>query len=187
MRRRGDNFVGLVLAILIFGLSVVQTPGRAEAQMRCVGASPHSAPCARVELPAAGLNQKQMDGMMACCRLMRGGSMFMRGCPILHAAAQSPAHGTAATLSALPASLPSGFSGHCCLVSIQVFPASASAPAIFRTHWFLTGNPALAPPATASLVLLPALSSSPVFSPLSPVSPPPALPHIHGLRAPPTA
>lgn len=180
MRCRGYNFVGLVLALLFFGLSVVPAPGCAEAQMRCVGASPHSAPCARVELPAAGLNQKQMDGMMACCRLMHG-------CAVPHASAQSATHQAVTTLSAFPSSASPRFLGHCCLVSIHVFPAGASAPAVFRTRWFLAGNPALAPPAAAGLAFLPALSFFPASAPFPPSLPPPALPHIHGLRAPPAA
>jgi len=176
MRQRGYSFVGLVLSVLLFGLSVVPTPGRAEAQMRCAGTSPHSAPCARVELPAAGLTEKQIDGkLMACCR-------FMRGCSMPHATAQSAVHGTVTT----PSTLPSNFLGRRCLVSIHVFPVGASAPTVFRTRWFLTA-PALAPPATAHPVLLPALSPFSAFSLFSPILPPRALPHLHGLRAPPTA
>jgi len=173
MRPRGYNFVGLVLSMLLFGLSVMPTPGRAEAQMRCVGASPHSAPCARAELPAAGLTEKQIDGMMACCRVMRG-------CSLPHASARSAVRGTVTT----PSSLSASFLGRRCLVSIH-FPVGAPAPAVFRTRWFLTA-PALAPPTAAHLVLLP-MSLSPAFSPYSSILPPHTLPHIHGLRAPPAA
>lgn len=168
MQPRRCNFVGLVLALLLFGLSVVPAPGRAEAQMRCAGTSPHAAPCARVEIPAAGLTEKQISAkLMACCHSMRGCSMPFAS-PMPHGASQH-------------------FSGHRCLVTIHIFPTNAKAPGASRARWLLTASPTLAPPQTASASFPIASSPAPVLCAADSVLPPHTLTHAHGLRAPPAA
>jgi len=166
-------YMTLLLALLIAASSWVPLPGRAEAQMRCAGASPHATPCARAELPATGLTEKQVySKLMSCCHSMRGYAMS-QGCPM-----RASAQATAAHRSSLTA--------HRCLVSIRVatVPTTLAAP---RARGLLTAAPALAPPLSAQAVEMPAHRSFCAFWTYSPVLSPHAAPHLHGLRAPPIA
>lgn len=174
MRHRTYKYMTFFLALLLAASPWVPMPGRAEAQMRCAGASPNAAPCARTELPAAGLSQKQVySRLMACCRSMRGGCSMMRDCPM-----RPSTQATAAHRSSLAARR--------CLVTIRVttVPMTLAAP---RARRLLTAAPALAPPATAQVVPLSAHPSLPTFWTYSPILSPHAEPHQHGLRAPPVA
>ncbi len=174
MRHRSYKFMTFFLALLLAVSAWLPMPGRAEAQMRCAGASPHSAPCARAELPAAGLTEKQVYGrLMACCRSMQGGCAMMQGCPMQHSAQGAAVHRAA-------------LSARRCLVSIRVstVPTTLAAP---RARWLLTASPALAPPVTEQALALPVQTSLPTFWTYSPVLSPHAEPHQHGLRAPPAA
>ncbi len=171
MRHRPYKYMTLLLALLITASSWVPMPGRAEVQMRCAGASPHATPCARAELPAAGLIEKQVYGkLMSCCRSMRGGCAMSQGCP-MRSSTQAAAHR-------------SSLSTRRCLVSIRVatVPTTLTAP---RARWLLTAAPALAPPLSAQVVEMPAHRSLCAFWTYSPVLSPHAAPNLHGLRAPP--
>ena len=173
MRHQPYKCMTFLLALLFAASSWMPMPARAEAQMRCAGVSPNSAPCARAELPAPGLTDTQVyRRLMACCRSMRGGCPMMRDCPMRP--------------SAQVASHRSNLSAPRCLVSIRAVsvPVNLAAP---RTRWLLTAAPALAPPATVQTVVLPTLSSIPPYWTYSPVLSPHASPHQHGLRAPPAA
>lgn len=176
MCRRTYNFMPFLLALLV-ALSA-WTPGRAEAQMRCVGTPAQAAPCATMDLPAAGLSERQVSGtlMMACCRSMPQGARH--GCS-MHRAALSSAAPRSASASVAAT--------HRCLVTIRVAAARAALPGVSRARWFLTANPALAPPALVQHSFTPALSTCPAFWTYSPTLSPHAQPHLHGLRAPPAA
>lgn len=173
MRHRPYKCVTLLLALLLAASSWVPMPGRAEAQMRCAGASPNSAPCVRTELPA-GLTQKQVYGrLMACCRSRRGGCAMSQDCPMRPSAQATAAHR-------------SSLSARRCLVTVRVatFPTALTAR---RDRWLLTAAPALAPPASAQALSLSVRPSLPTFWTYSPVLSPHIAPHQHGLRAPPAA
>lgn len=161
-----------LLALLLAASSCLATPGRAEAQMRCVGASPLSAPCARAELPAAGLTERQVyAALMPCCRAMRG-QCAMTSDRLSHA------HSGAMRLVAL--------SARRCLVSIRI-TAAPTPQAVRRVRWMLTAASALVPPVTAPNYPLPVAVSTPGFWVFSPVLSPHSAPALHGLRAPPVA
>ena len=174
MRHRSYKFMTFFLALLLALTAWLPMPGRAEAQMRCPGASSQSAPCAHTELPAAGLTEKQVYGrLMACCRSMRSDCNMMQGCPMTHSAQVAKLHRVA-------------LSARRCLVSIRVstVPTTLAAP---RARWLLTAAPALAPPVMAQALVLPIRTSCPAFWTYSPVLSPHAAPQLHGLRAPPAA
>ncbi len=174
MRHRPYKFMTFFLALLLTVSAWGPMSGRAEAQMRCVGASPRSAPCARAELPAVGLTEKQVYGtLMFCCRSRRSGCAMMQDCPMRHTASNQVVHR-------------STFSARRCLVSIRVatVPTTLVLP---RARWLLTAAPGLAPPIMAQALVLPAQSSRPTFWTYSPVLSPHAAPHLRGLRAPPAA
>jgi len=179
MRHRHHKLATFLLALLFAASSWVPMPGRAQAQMRCAGASPQSAPCARAELPAAGLTEKQVYGaLMACCRPMRGGCAAMPACPMRHPSPRVAAshRGLFASRVAPPARR--------CLVSVRILPSSPTTPA-HRLRWLLTASPALAPPVTASAVV-PTPQTVPLLSWTGdPALFPHAAPIGHGLRAPP--
>lgn len=174
MPSRLHKSILLFMAFLVAVPCFVQSPARAEAQMRCAGASPQSAPCARAELPAAGLNEKQVYGaLMSCCRSRQIGCMSMRDCPMRHHD-QDTAVTHHFTLSATH-----------CRVSICVTAAVPTTLAVRRDRWLLTTSPAFAPPTvvqtncpTAQAALTNSWTYSPALSPH-------AAPTLHGLRAPP--
>ncbi len=176
MCRRTYNFMPFLLALLV-ALSA-WTPGRAEAQMRCVGTPAQAAPCATMDLPAAGLSERQVSGtlMMACCRSMPQGARH--GCSMHRAALGSTAPRSASASVAAT---------HRCLVTIRVAAARAALPGVSRARWFLTANPALAPPALVQPAFAPASLLRPAFWTFIPTLSPHADPHLHGLRAPPAA
>ena len=60
MRLRRYKIIPFLMALFLAVSSWLSCRGRAEAQMRCAGAAPMSAPCARVELPAAGLSETRI-------------------------------------------------------------------------------------------------------------------------------
>ena len=172
MRCRHHNLLPRFLPFLLALLVAVSawTPGRAEAQMRCVGMPAHTAPCAQMNLPPAGLSDRQVSTalMMACCRSMQHSSRPSGLTP--HAAPRAADH--------------SSFAARHCLVTVRVAAARAAALGS-RVRWFLTAHPALAPPPpaptvspTLSRLALGALSS--FLSPHSQLC-------LHGLRAPPAA
>lgn len=174
MRHRSYKFMTFFLALFLAVSAWIPMPGHAEAQMRCAGASLHSAPCAHAELPAAGLTEKQVyDRLMACCRSMQGGCAMMQGCPMRQSTRNTASHRLA-------------LSARRCLVSIRVYtvPTTLAAP---RARWLLTAAPALAPPMMEQALALPVRTSCPTFWTYSPVFSPQAEPHQHGLRAPPAA
>lgn len=173
MRNRRYKSITFLLALLLAASSWVSLPGRAEAQMRCAGAPPMSAPCARAELPAAGLTEKQVYGaLMSCCR-------SMRDCPMWHSSrgVRASQHAPAATRSAL--------SARRCLVFLRVPAAAPSAPGTQRSRWLLGASPALAPPVAASAALVTSRTVRVVHWAYSPALSPHAAPALHGLRAPP--
>ena len=184
MRHRRYNLITFLLALLIAASSWASTPGRAEAQMRCVGAAPASPACARAELPAAGLSEKQVYGtLMSCCRSMRDGCAMMRGCPMTMGQPSSRAVAAHRSSSATRAVL----SARRCLVSVRVLAPTPAVQAAHRLRWLLTSSPALAPPAAVCAVTcapeaicLPFWADRPTLSPHT-------TPASHGLRAPPTA
>jgi hypothetical protein len=152
-------------------------PGCAEAQMRCVGAPPHSAPCAQMVLPTAQLTETQIYAkLMPCCRSMRISAMH---CSMQHSVQSTAAWGTAAHRASL--------SARRCFVTIHIAATGATAPAVSHARWFLTANPALAPPALMQSAFAPALLLCPAFWTYPPALSPYAQPHLHGLRAPPVA
>ena len=174
MRPRLSRFTTLILALLSAVASCIPLPGLAEAQMRCPGASLRSVPCARAELPAAGLTERQVYGrLMSCCRSMRGGCAMMQDCPMRQSSRNTASHRSA-------------LSARRCLVSIRISTAPKTLVAI-RTRWLLATAPALAPPVTAQALALPARASRRALWTYSPVLSPHAAPHLHGLRAPPIA
>ena len=179
MRPRSYNFITLFLALLLAVSSWVPMPGRAEAQMRCAGASSRSLPCARAELPA-GLTDEQVYGsLMACCRSMRGGCALMRGCPM-----PQMSHGSMAARLASAPSLAALTAR--CLVTLRVSAPVPAPIAVHRSRWLLTASPALAPPLAASAVrAYPAVPV--VFWTHSVTLSPHLAPALHGLRAPPAA
>jgi hypothetical protein len=178
MRHRTYKSITLVLALLLALSSWMPMPIRADAQMRCVGASPRSAPCARIILPAAGLTEAQVyRKLMPCCRAMRVSAM--QSCSMPHSLAHSSRQGIEAHLASL--------SCRRCFVTIHVAAVGATAPAVSRARWFLTANPALAPPVTVQSAFAPALLLRPAFWTYSPTLSTHAQPHLHGLRAPPAA
>ncbi len=180
MRSRRYKMVGRVLAFLLLCLSLSPLAGRAEAQMRCAGASLNSAPCDHIEISATGLTETQAYArlsMMRCCRSLHGG--MMRGCPLQHRSSTASAAGYTAASRSLSAD------PHC-VVTVRVITTGTSTPPVTHPRWFLTANPALAPPATVRFVRVPA-SSVPVFSTCSSASSSHAPQHSHGLRAPPAA
>ncbi len=171
MRSQRYKMVGWILAFLLLCLSLSPMSGRAEAQMRCVGAPLRSAPCDHIEIPATGLTQTLVDAKMSimpCCRAMH--SDMMRGCPLQHSLKTSAAERTAACR---------------CLITVRVITSGTSTPPLTHPRWFLTANPALAPPTTVCFVLVPA-SSVPASASFFVLSLHP-LQHSHGLRAPPAA
>lgn len=174
--------IAFFLALLLVLSVGVSLPGRAEAQMRCAGASPHSAPCAQAELPVAGLTAGQVYGtLMSCCRSRRGGCPMMHNCPMqMHRGAITATH-TPARVSSR-----SLLASRRCLVSIRVTAAAPATLAAPRTRWLLTASPALAPPVTTRSIALPARAVSLAFWTDSPVFSPHTVPSLHGLRAPPT-
>ena len=175
MRLRTYKSITFVLAVLFALSSWVPMPGRAEAQMRCVGASPHSAPCARTVLPAAGLTEAQVyTRLIPCCRSMRVSTLH---CSMPHSV-QPMTAGTAPHRSSL--------SARRCLITIHVTVAGVTAPAVSRTRWFLTANPALAPPVPVQPAFALALFTCPACRTGIPTLSPHALPCLRGLRAPPT-
>ncbi len=178
-RRLGYRGLGLFLALLLLAASVMPTTARAEAQMRCVGASSRSAPCAHADIPA-GLTEKQVySTLMSCCRSMPHGCAMKRGCPMQSQKMQSQepmaSHWTQGLSS----------SRHC-LVSVRAVTVPTTL-ASSRARWLLTAAPALAPPAFALACLLPSHSTLPAFRPDSPILPLLLAPRLHGLRAPPAA
>lgn len=175
MRRRIYNFMPFLLALLV--AVSAWTPGYAEVQMRCVGMPAQASPCASMNLPAAWLPERQVSGMlrMACCRSMPQDAQ--RGCPMHHAALGSLAPRSVSASAA---------AAHHCLVTVRV-AARAVAPGVSRARWFLTANPALAPPAPMQSAFAPALLLRPAFWTFCPPLSPHADPHLHGLRAPPAA
>lgn len=177
MRHRHYKPITLLLAILLAASSWVSLPGRAEAQMRCAGVSPQSPPCARVELPAAGLTETRAYGLlMACCRSPRGGCATMRDCPMSR-------HG-----QKMKATRRSALSARCCLVSLRLFNTVPASLAAQPTRWLLDASPALAPPLASHAAAV--LVSQNVQAPLwtdPPVLSPQLAPALHGLRAPPLA
>jgi hypothetical protein len=193
MRHRTYKSITFVLALLLALSSWMPMPIRADAQMRCVGASPRSAPCARIMLPAAGLTEAQVyRKLMPCCRAMRVSAMrvsamrvsamrvsAMQSCSMPHSLAHSSRQGIEAHLASL--------SCRRCFVTIHVAAVGATAPAVSRARWFLTANPALAPPVTVQSAFAPALLLRPAFWTYSPTLSTHAQPHLHGLRAPPAA
>lgn len=176
MGRRIYNFMPFLLALLV--AVSAWTPGRAEAQMRCVGMKAQTAPCAMMDLPAARLSESHVSGtlMMACCRSMPQGARH--GCS-MHRAALGVSPSRSDSASAVAA--------HRCLVTVRVAAACAALPSVSRARWFLTSNPALAPPALVQLVFAPASLLRPAFWTFVPTLSPHADPHLHGLRAPPAA
>ena len=177
MRHRTYKRITFVLALLLALSSWMPVPGHAEAQMRCVGASPHSAPCAQMALPTAGMTEAQVYArLMPCCRFMRAGAMH---CSMQHSVRSMAAQGTAAHHSSL--------SARRCVVTIHVAAAGDTAPAMSRPRWFLTANPALAPPVAVQFACAPALFLCPAFWTDTPTLSPHATPRLRGLRAPPAA
>jgi hypothetical protein len=177
MRHQTYKSITFVLALLLALSSWMPMPGRAEAQMRCVGASPHSAPCARMALPAAGLTEAQVyNKLMPCCRFMRVSAMH---CSMPRSLAHPSRQGDEAQRASL--------SGRRCFVTIHIAAVGATAPAVSRARWFLTANPALAPPSLVQPAFAPALFIRPAYWTYSPTLSPHAGPHLHGLRAPPAA
>lgn len=177
MRSPRYKMVGRVLAFLLLCLSLSPLSGRAEAQMRCAGAPLHSAPCDHIELPATGLTETQVYAkmsMMPCCRSMQGG--MRHGCPLQHSVQQHSLNASALQLTA----------SHCCLITVRVIASGTSPPPVIHPRWFLTANPALAPPAPLCFALVPA-SPVPVFPTCTSALSPHAPQHSHGLRAPPAA
>lgn len=178
MRHQTYKSITFVLAMLLALSSWVPMPGRAEAQMRCVGASLHSTPCARTMLLAAGLTEAQIySKLMPCCRSMRISAM--QSCSMQHSSAHPSSQGAEAHRSSLSACR--------CFVTIHVVAAGATAPALSRTRWFLTANPALAPPVAVQPAFAPASFLHPAFWTFVPKLSPHVHPHLHGLRAPPAA
>lgn len=175
MRHRPYKFITLLLALLLAASSWAPMPARAEAQMRCAGSSPQSAPCARAELPAAGLTEKQVYGrLMACCRSMQGGCAAMRDCPLRqHAAGRAMTHRAA-------------LSARRCLVSVRTASSVPMTPAVRRTLRLLTASPALGPPVTAPAAVSTFRTVRLAFWTYDPALSPHAAPTLHGLRAPPT-
>lgn len=172
MRSPRYKMVGRVLAFLLFCLSLSPLSGRADAQMRCAGAPLRSAPCDHIELPATGLTETQVDArmsMMPCCHSLHADRM--RGCPLQHSLKVSAAERTAT---------------HHCLMTVRVIAFGTSTPPVTHPRWFLTANPALAPPATVYFDLVPASSIPALSASSSALSPHPSQ-HSHGLRAPPVA
>ena len=193
MRVRFYKFGILLLALLLAASPLVPAPGRAEAQMRCPGASPQSAPCARIELPASGLTEKQVySKLMACCRSMQSDSKqsdskqsdskMMQSCPMQHFAWVTALHHSIQEATFHRGTL----SARRCLVSIRVstVPTTLAAP---RARWLLTAAPALAPPEAAQALVLLVRPACPAFWTYSPVLSLHAAPCLHGLRAPPVA
>lgn len=185
MRHRRYKSITFLLALLLAASSWASTPGRAEAQMRCVGPGAASPACARAEMPAAGLSEKQVYGtLMACCRSMsmRGGCATMLACPMMMGHPSSHAtmaahRSSSATRAAPPARR--------CLVSVRVLAPAPTAPAAHRLRWLLLASPALAPPPA-----VPAVACAPETVCLTswadrPILSPHAAPASHGLRAPP--
>jgi len=173
MWHRHYKCMTLLLALLLAVSSWMPMPGRAEAQMRCVGASPNSVPCARTELPVAGLTQKQVySRLMSCCRSMRGGCAMVRDCP-MRPSAQAASHR-------------SSFSTRHCLITIRVstVPMTLSAPCV---RWLLTPSPALAPPLAAPAAVPAPRTVRVAFWTYMPALSPHSAPTLHGLRAPPAA
>ncbi len=177
MRHQTYKRITFVLALLVALSSWMPMPSRAEAQMRCVGASPRSTPCAQMVLPAAGLTEAQVYAkLMPCCRSMQASTIH---CSMQHSVQPTAAQRTAAHHSNL--------SARRCLVTVHVAAAGATAPVVSRTRWFLTANPALAPPVAVQSASAPALFLRPAFWTYAPTLSPHAQPHLHGLRAPPAA
>jgi len=171
MLSRTYTFLSFLLTLLMAASFWIPNAGRAEAEMRCVGTSLVSAPCAHAELPVAGLNEKHVYGkLMFCCRSMQD------GCALARRGLKRP------TVQASPSAFLSGR----CFVTIRVTsaPPALAAP---RTRWFLTAAPVLAPLVTAHLAPLPVPASPRTFWTYSPVLSPHAAPRLHGLRAPPLA
>ena len=172
--RRFYKLLGLVLAALLLGSAFQPITARAEAQMRCVGAAPRSAPCARAELPAAGLTGKAYGALMACCRAKQSGCAAMPSCPMRpHTRSATAHHG--------------GLSAPRCLVSIHLVGTAAAAPlAPSRARWLLSASPALAPPTAAAVAPVPHPVCTACWTYTPPLTPH-AAPTLHGLRAPPAA
>ena len=146
--------------------------------MHCAGAAPHAAPCARAELPAAGLTNARVYGtLMACCRSMRG-CAAMRGCPM-----GRPGHASMAAQRATPATS-AAISSRRCLITIHVSTSVPPTLAASHARWLLIASPALAPPAPLLTVSGPQAIRV-TFWTYTPVLSPHVAPCLHGLRAPP--
>lgn len=175
MRHQTYKSITFLLALLLALSSWMPMPSRAEVQMRCVGASLRSAPCASTEISATSLTEQQVYAkLMPCCRSMRVSAMH---CSMPHSLAHPSGQGAESQRASL--------SARRCFVTIHVAAAGATAPAMSRARWFLTGNPALAPPALVQSAFAPALLFRPAFWTYFPALSPHAQPHLHGLRAPP--
>ena len=176
MRFRRYKIIPLLMALFLAVSSGLVMPGRAEAQMRCAATAPMSPPCARVEIPAAGMSKTRInDALMACCRSMRGGCAMMRDCPGTRRA------------SKVAAPHRSVLSARRCLVSIRVTPTCPPTPTACVPRWLLTATPALVPPGTAPALCSPPTAVSLIFWPYSHGLTRHSAPKQHGLRAPPTA
>jgi len=177
MRSRRYKMVGQVLAFLLFCLSLSPLSGRAEAQMRCAGTSVSSAPCDHSEIPVTVLTETQVYAkmsMMPCCRSLHSGAR--RGFPVQHSVQQHSLSASAIQLTA----------AHRCLITVGVITSGTSTPPVIHSRWFLTANPALAPPAPVCFASVPVLSVFALSTQPSALSSYPSQ-HSHGLRAPPAA
>jgi len=165
MQRKLYKFITLLLALLVASTAWLPLPARAEVQMRCVGASPQSAPCAHADLPAAGLTETKVYGaLMSCCRSMRD------HCPM---SSHREASSKRASLSA-----------PLCRVSLRI---AASVPSPRALRRVLNGSFAPAYPLMAFWIVqaVPTANAAPWR--YTPVLSPHAAPALHGLRAPPSA
>jgi len=174
MDRRRYKFIGLMLALFLFGQSLFPIAGMAEISMRCAGL-PNASPCAHMVVPLTDAHSvSQHLSTLPCCRKMLGCGSMMMGGVRMHAAAS------------LVGSHPEIGSPATCVVTVTPMVATRTT-AVFQTRrWMLASPPALAPPSIESLPVTPVASSASYLFPVGKGHFPRPLISSHGLRAPPS-
>ena len=94
MQTRIHNLLGLTVALVLIAQMTMPVVALADITMRCTGANPTSAPCARVLATASDVQSGRAYGrLMACCkcRMMTCGAMSKAPKPCAKMAASSNA------------------------------------------------------------------------------------------------
>lgn len=169
MKRRLYNLARLFVLLTMFVQAVVPARALADVSVRCVGASPMSAPCMHAILSVSGATPSQIRcSQMSCCRSK---ASLMRACGM--------------AMSDSKMSAPANLHATTCLITVKSLRSSQAAFAPVAQRWMLDAAPAAAPPAPAVSVAAPIEICVDTLRPHSvPASPGPSI-HSHGLRAPP--